>query len=209
MAKFIDLTGQRFGRLVVIERAANGKYGDAMWLCQCDCGNKKVVRGGDLRRGSAISCTCLQREESSKRLKTHGMSRTRLYRIRRKIIDRCYNQKHPHYHRYGGRGITLCEEWLNDFLSFYNWSMANGYADNLTIDRIDNDKGYSPENCRWATEKEQHNNTSQNHLITMNGKTQNVTQWCEELGVNRAYVYRRLKKGWSPEKAFYQRKRGS
>ena len=207
MAKVQDLTGLRFGKLVVLERSANGKYGDAMWLCQCDCGNKKVVRAGDLRNGNVTSCRCLQREESSKRLKTHGLSRTRLYKIWRKVMERCYNENHAYYHRYGGRGITMCEEWRNDFMAFREWAMANGYADNLTIDREDNDKGYYPDNCRWITMKEQHNNTSQNHLVTMNGKTQNVTQWCEELDVNRACVYRRLKQGLSPEQAFSYKKR--
>lgn len=202
MAKFQDLKGLRFGMLVVEEREKNGKYGDAMWLCLCDCGNKVVVRAGDLRRGSTQSCGCLQRRLSSERKTKHGLSKTRLHRIWSKMLERCYNAKHKHYHRYGGRGIAICDEWRDDFKAFYAWAMSHGYSDNLTIDRIDNDGNYTPQNCRWVTLREQQNNKGNNHLVTMNGKTQNVTQWCNELGVNRTYVYKRLKKGWSAEKAF-------
>lgn len=206
MAKCEDMTGRRFGMLTVVSRAENGKYGDAMWQCQCDCGGTVIVRAGDLRRGSTKSCKCMKREWNRESHTTHGLSNTRLHKIWSMVIERCNNHNHVQYHRYGGRGIKMCEEWEKDFVAFYEWAMANGYEDGLTLDREDNDKGYSPDNCRWITMREQQHNRSNNHLVTMNGRTQNVTQWCNELGVNRAYVYKRLKKGWSPEKAFFYHK---
>ena len=206
MGKFKDLTGQRFGRLTVIERTENNRHGNAMWLCLCDCGNKVIVLGSDLRAGHTRSCKCLQDEVNRELHKTHGLSKTRLHKIWSKMIDRCYNPHHVQYHNYGGRGITICREWKDDFTVFYAWAMANGYAETLSIDRIDNDGNYCPENCQWITMREQQNKRGDNVLVTMNGKTQNVTQWCNELGANRAYVYKRLKKGWPPEKAFFYSK---
>lgn len=157
----IDLTGQRFGRLTVIGRAENDQRGLARWLCKCDCGNEKVIRGDHLRKGCIQSCGCWQREierESGLKTRTHGMTKTRPYRIWIHMRSRCYDKKCHAYNRYGGRGITVCEEWRNDFQAFYDWAISHGYSDDLSIDRIDNDKGYSPDNCRWATAKEQNKN---------------------------------------------------
>lgn len=152
--KLIDLTGQKFGRLTVVERHGV-KDGHAAWLCKCDCGNTTVVNGRNLRNGRTTSCGCYHKEILINRSKTHGMSKTRLYRIWHNMKNRCFYTKDKHFNDYGGRGITVCDEWKNDFESFKKWSLSNGYSDELTIDRINNDGNYEPSNCRWVTMKEQ------------------------------------------------------
>ena len=206
MSKLIDLTGQRFGRLTVIERAENAGNKQIRWLCKCDCGGKVTVRGDHLRSSYVLSCGCLNRENTSKRsrklMTKHGLYYTRLYKTWSNMKDRCCNPKNRSYPRYGGRGITVCEEWLHNFQAFYDWAMANGYRDDLSIDRIDNDKGYSSDNCRWATAEMQLNNVSTNRRVTINGKIMTLKQWCELFKMNYETVRYRLNKGWTPEEAF-------
>lgn len=159
MGKLIDLTGQRFGRLVVLGRAEKNTHtGHPMWHCLCDCGEETIVFGGDLRRGHTLSCGCLQINRCSEIHSRHNLCKSRLYRIWGAMKTRCYNPKFQYFKNYGGRGIIICKEWLNDFQAFYKWAMSHGYRDGLSIDRIDNDKGYSPDNCRWVTMKEQRHN---------------------------------------------------
>lgn len=209
----IDLTGKRFGRLTVLEWIPSAR-GNARWLCRCDCGTEKVVNGKSLRNGHSKSCGCYQREEVSQRMRnltpeekrkyarySHHMSDSRIYRIYAGMKGRCYGPSNTHYEYYGGRGIKMCDEWLDDFMNFYEWAMANGYEDHLTIDRIDVNGNYCPENCRWATRKEQLNNTRQNRFLKFNGETHTVKEWADITGINVSTLRRRLKNGWSVELA--------
>lgn len=153
MPKLIDLTGQKFGYWTVL------KYvGNSLWQCRCECGTEAEIDSYSLRSGNSHSCGCYQKEVASKTHRKHGFTRKRLYRIYYKMKERCYKPTNDNYKYYGGLGITICDEWLNSFPKFAEWALANGYADNLTIDRKDNTKGYSPDNCRWITIQEQQGN---------------------------------------------------
>lgn len=136
---------------------------------------------------------------------THGKSHTKLCRIYIAMKQRCYNKNVSQYKNYGGRGIVVCNEWLNDFMSFYNWSMNNDYKEGLSIDRIDNNKGYSPDNCRWVDRKVQANNTRRNILLTYNGKTQTIAQWSNELKCSYDKLYSRYKRKWSEKEILFGR----
>lgn len=176
-----DLTGQRFGRLVVIGVDDRGTRKTYLY-CQCDCGTVKSIRSDGLLSGAVKSCGCLKREQDKTNLTAnhkHKMSHTRPYVIWQGMKSRCYNHNDSRYDRYGGRGVTVCDEWRDDFTAFYEWALKNGYEDNLTIDRIDNDKGYSPDNCRWADTETQCRNRSTNINITIGNSTRTLTEWCE------------------------------
>ena len=188
-----DLTGQRFGRLVVIgvdDRGTRKTY----FNCQCDCGNVKSVRADSLIAGMIRSCGCLKKEQDRENLTanhSHKMSGTRMYHIWQGMKMRCYNPHDARYDRYGGRGIKVCDEWRNSFQSFYDWAMQNGYEETLTIDRIDNDGDYCPENCRWSNQQEQARNRSSNIRITIGNATKTLTEWCEIFQVDSKVVLAR------------------
>lgn len=200
--KFVDLTGQRFGRLTVIKRVENnGKK--VMWLCRCDCGNETTVFSGYLRNGDTKSCGCLSKDKLRERRFKHGESRkTRLYNIWLHIKHRTSGKANEKRTKkwYTDKNIKMCEEW-SDFRNFRDWSNANGYDDSLTIDRIDGNKGYSPENCRWVDWKTQTRNKSSNINITRNGETKCLKDWCTELGLKYRSICQRMARGWDKEKA--------
>ena len=156
-----NLTGQKFGSLKVICPVAKNNRNAVLWLCECDCGLDAIIESGALVRGLTRSCGCLDREAHQLRPNrtAHGQCGTRLYRIWKKMKSRCTNPNDPDYQKYyGSRGITVCDEWFHSFQAFHDWAMSHGYSDDLSIDRMDNDKGYSPDNCRWATAEEQRHN---------------------------------------------------
>ena len=158
-----------------------------------------------MRNGDTKSCGCMKKEraiEMASKHITHGKTKTRLYRIWFNMKCRCYKKTAPDYPRYGGRGITVCTEWRNDFQDFYDWAMANGYNEELSIDRIDCNGNYCPENCRWADSKIQNNNTRRNHYITYNGETLTIAEWAKKCGIDRNTLHSRLTRyGWTVERA--------
>ena len=201
----IDLTGQRFGKLVVLgrnkEKQSNKKH--VMWDCVCDCGNYTTVAGNHLNSGHTRSCGCLGVESIRTRCVTHGMTNTPLYRVFRAIHNRCEDPNNKEYHRYGGRNISVCEEWKSNggFQAFYEWAINNGYKKGLTIDRIDCDGNYEPSNCRWATYKVQNNNRSNNRLIEYNGMIYTLSELSEISTVEYSTLKYRLDNGWDVQKA--------
>ena len=201
MAKPIDLTGQRFGRLTVITRAGSTKHGQTMWICKCDCGRTATVRGDHLTRDATKSCGCYQKEWAKESATSHGDSDTRLYGTWRNMINRCKNPHVGGYPDYGARGIEVCEEWKNSFEAFRDWALANGYRDDLTIERKDTNGNYCPENCCWATMKEQQNNRRNSHNLEYNGQVKTIAQWANHTGIAENTIRSRLKYGWSIEKA--------
>lgn len=203
MSKVHDLTGQHFFMLTVLERAGSNKRRRATWLCQCECGNEKIIDGDSLIQGKTKSCGCYQpqavRKYNVENKTTHGKRYTRIYKEWASMKNRCYGKRD--YKNYRSRGIVVCDEWKNDFMAFYSWAMSHGYADNLTLDRKDVNGNYCPENCRWATPKEQANNKRNSHYLTHDGETHTIAEWAEIKGINYQTLYSRLTtKGWPVEK---------
>lgn len=188
-----DITGQTFGRLTVLGLDHVTERGRTYWLCECGCDDRTrlAVRRDGLVSGSVSSCGCLKRENLTNRFTRHGMSRSRLYKTWVGMRQRCENENNPRYDDYGDRGISIWE----DFEKFRDWSLANGYADDLTIDRKDNDRGYSPENCRWTDRVTQQNNRRVNHCFTYAGETKTLSEWSRCLGVKYSTLWYRIDRG--------------
>ena len=202
-----DISGMKIGKLTVIEAcdyiAHNGKKFSGV-KCQCDCGNIKIVRRNDFLSGKSKSCGCLIREFNKtkiRREKFRNKNKDRLRSIWKNMVSRCCNVNFPDYPNYGGRGIEICGKWVgkNGFINFYDWAISNGYSENLTLDRIDNDEGYSPQNCRWANWETQCSNKRTNHYLTYVGITKTATQWAKMLGYRKQIFQYRMKKGLSDE----------
>ena len=196
--KFIDLTDRIFTRLTVLYYV--GKYDDNhMWACECIDGNIRYVSGRALKSESVKSCGCLAKGHYLNINKTHGFSKEKMFNVWKGIISRCCNPKYNEYKNYGARGITVCEEWKNDYLRFKE-DVGEKPSPEHSLDRIDNNGNYCKENCRWATPEEQSNNKRTNAFIEYNGKTLTVQQWSRETGIKRGVINHRLSLGWDAEK---------
>ena len=193
--KIIDLTGKRFGMLTVIRMKERKGYEDVEWICKCDCGNIKEVKGQYLRNGKITHCGCNKPH-------SYRLSYPRLYSIWTDMKQRCLNPNNDRAEDYGKRGITVCEEWKKSFEKFVIWALNNGYEENLTLDRKNVDGNYEPSNCRWITSFEQMSNMRKNINITYNGETDILASWCRRLNLKYSTVAYRLKHGWSVEDAF-------
>ena len=207
MGRFIDLTGRRFGRLIVVKRNATNTGGDKpRWQCRCDCGTKTITNGDCLRRGVTQSCGCLQRERTGDAAKVssrkHGMSASPEYASWHGMKSRCLNPNATGYKRYGGRGIKICQQWLDSFERFLA-DMGTRPSSAHTLDRDDTNRDYTPANCRWSSKEEQANNRRDNIKVVFNGRETTLRRAHRESGcsINISSVVRRIQKGWTPEKA--------
>lgn len=203
MSNPLELSGEKFGKLLVLKRVESDRLGKSQWLCKCDCGNEHITTGSRLAHNKVKSCGCIQKEVARSKKTKHGLSSHKLYSIRKEMISRTTNPKNKRYEKYGGRGIKVCDEWLDKesgLINFYNWSMKNGYKEGLSIDRINNDGDYKPSNCRWTTNDTQANNKTTSKYVTYNGKTQTIKEWSDELGYSRSLIADRLRLGWDVEK---------
>lgn len=214
MSKALDLSGVRFGRLVAINVSGKNKCGSNKWRCICDCGKETNVEVGHLRGGTVVSCGCYRAQNVKTICLSHGQSKrkssspSRLYNIWAGMKTRCTNPKAKDFHSYGGRGITLCPSWhsfeifYRDMNLLYEKHVAEHGEKQTVIDRIDNNNGYSPENCRWVTYVENNRNRRSNHKLTFNGSTFTLTEWAEKTGIKKVTLLRRIAVlGWSIEKA--------
>lgn len=195
-----DLTGQRFGRLTPLYRNPIEKGVQTNWRCRCDCGNEVDVTQSNLKHGLIQSCGCLHRSLLGEKRRTHGMSNSKLYMAWLNMKARCHNANRREYKNYGGRGITVCNEWNKSSEKFVEWATSNGYRDGLTLDRIDVNGMYSPENCRWITNKEQQNNRRGNVFFEYKGERKTLAEWSETTGIGYKTLEKRFKK-WGVERA--------
>lgn len=216
MRRTESLVGRKFFRLDVISEGGPTQSGMRRYNCRCDCGNQRLVIGADLKRGHAKSCGCLQREKASisgQKNTTHGLSKTKEYTSWRNMISRCHKPEHPRFYDYGGRGITVCDRWRNSFENFLA-DMGKKPTAKHQIERKENNKGYSPDNCCWATPLEQAQNTRVSRILEHDGLRLTVMEWTRRTGLGRATIELRLKRGWSVAKTLtspvqsYLKKRG-
>ena len=209
-----NIIGNRYGRLVVIGYAddvirPNGKPRKRC-ICKCDCGNEKIVYSESLTGGRTISCGCYQKEQAVKANTKHGYTNTRLYNVWCSMKRRCFSETDVNYRLYGGRGITMCDEWKDNFETFHDWAIENGYDENAkrgeyTIDRIDVNGNYEPENCRFVNQKAQMNNVRYNHILTYNNETHTIAEWADILHVPAQRITNRIDKfGYSVEDALFK-----
>ena len=189
-----NLVGRKFGRLRAVAFNHMDKKGNSYWLCECKCGNSSIVRRGHLLSGDATSCGCKLIDFNKKNHTAHGMTNESIYKSWYSMKHRCNNPNAANYSGYGGRGITVCDEW-NDFDNFYEWSISHGYRPGLSIDRINNNDGYYPENCRWATSSEQANNKRDTIFVTYNGQTHSIAEWARLFNVVYSTLSRRINRG--------------
>lgn len=193
---FRDLSGVRFGRLVAATPSGKTKHGNTLWSCACDCGATALVASGKLISGSTASCGCQRSSESSKRFTTHGMSKRPIYTTWLGMIARCKNKNNGSYSTYGGRGVSVCERWSCSFGNFLA-DMGDRPSVRHTLERIDNNGDYEPENCRWALASEQSRNKSNNRWIEIGGEVKTMVDWCRQYGRSFTTFYKRIKRGWS------------
>lgn len=205
MRKTENLIGKRFGRLRAIEHKGRRADGREQYLCKCDCGREIVVIAKNLKNNNTKSCGCLKRDSWLAANVTHGKSKTKLYRVWASIKDRCYRSGCKNYHNYGGRGIAMCDEWKDSFQSFYEWATSNGYSPGLTIERMDVDGNYTPDNCCWITAHEQCQNKRNTRRITLNGECHTFKEWAEITGVNYYTLFSRYQAGKPPEEILKER----
>ena len=205
MSALKDLTGNKFGRLLVVGRAESHKLPcgqvQTMWSCVCDCGNKTVVNTGNLKSGRVVSCGCFNLEKSHIGHPIHGHSRSRIYNIWAGMKKRCSLESSASYKHYGKRGISVCDEWKESFESFYEWSINNGYNDLLSIDRIDTSGCYEPQNCGWTTMREQQNTRKNNLLLELDGEVHSASEWARISGLKYTTLMRRIERGWDIRRA--------
>ena len=199
MPKAIDVTNQKFGRLTGVERRGS-KNKDTLWLFDCECGNQKIIRLDDVRSGRTKSCGCFNSENTGNRFRKHGLRQTHEYNVWCWMKARCYSPNTTGYVNYGGRGVYVCDKWMDNFAAFYA-DMGPRPSSKHSIDRIDNDGPYSLENCRWATRTDQNNNTRRNIKYSYDGCHLTISEWANKLGVDRTTIYWRLRHGWTMEKA--------
>lgn len=213
MSGGIDLTGQRFGRLVALGIA--GRDNGVIWRCRCDCGQEHRAKAGHLRSGSVVSCGCAARESAAEISRqyayckvTHGLSHTKLDQIYQNMVRRCTEPTNKRYANYGGRGITVCAHWLQDKPGFFIWALESGYAAGLTIERKDVNGNYEPGNCCWIPMARQQANTTRSHFLEWERRRQTISDWARELGVKPQALRHRVDRGWQVQRIFTQPFRG-
>lgn len=198
MRKISNLLGKKFNLLTVVERIPGVFNGSVFWKCKCICGKYHNVRTGDLKKYRVNSCGCKNKKNGAT---THGKSNTKEYIAWKAMLSRCFNKKNPHYNNYGKRGIRVCKKWKNSFVNFYE-DMGIAPSKFHSLDRINNNLGYFKSNCRWADRITQNNNTRANKIFTLDNKTGTLEQLARIFNINSATISRRIKRGWSLEKAF-------